>query len=215
MQPRDATALLRTFGVGLAVAGLGNPAAPAGAYHTNFQGACNSNGPTLQYISPGYERLVYAIYAVSALGDGYQYGGGCWNNNDIDESPGDPQELTGTRGEGPDCSGLVFKSWHLNPARPRGEQWNYGYMTNVHGPYASFHYQTPGSNDPFFRISKADLMTMDAVAKNGHVALYYGRNYSNNRGIFIESKGEAYGTGMWERDYLTDGAYEGVRRKMK
>jgi hypothetical protein len=40
-------------------------------------------------------------------------GGGCWNNNNRDDQPGDPHEVITTFGEGPDCSGPVFKTWEL------------------------------------------------------------------------------------------------------
>ena len=45
-------------------------------------------------------------YAYSAAAEGYQWGGGCWNTNGYDDSPGDPPENPYTLGEGPDCSGL-------------------------------------------------------------------------------------------------------------
>src|ERR671935_2013204 len=50
-------------------------------------------------------------YAYVATHEGYQWGGGCWNNNDVDDSYGDPLGVTWTQGEGGDCSGLTFKTW--------------------------------------------------------------------------------------------------------
>ena len=43
--------------------------------------------------------------------EGYQWAGGCWNDNDRDDSPGDPREDPYTGGEGGDCSGFTFQVW--------------------------------------------------------------------------------------------------------
>ena len=43
--------------------------------------------------------------------EGYQWAGGCWNDNDRDDSPNDPHEDPATGGEGGDCSGFTFKVW--------------------------------------------------------------------------------------------------------
>ena len=83
--------------------------APAGAYHTNFTARCNDYWFN---ISPDLRARDARNYAYVAAGEGYQWGGGCWNNNNADDSPGDPPGDPNTRGEGPDCSGFTFKAWH-------------------------------------------------------------------------------------------------------
>ena len=64
---------------------------PAGAYHTNFQAYCNDSWMNLNPINRGESRN----YAYSAAGAG-QWGGGCWNTNGYDDSPGD-RRVTPTR----------------------------------------------------------------------------------------------------------------------
>ena len=56
-----------------------------------------------------YRRKDARAYVDIALKEGYEWGGGCWNNNNVDDTPGQPD----SSGEGPDCSGLVFKAWGL------------------------------------------------------------------------------------------------------
>ena len=70
-------------------------------------------------------------YAGYAAREGYEWGGGCWNDNNVDDTPGQPD----SEGEGPDCSGLVFKSWELKPTRgANGGMW-WNKRENIHGPY--------------------------------------------------------------------------------
>src|SRR5205814_1191132 len=54
-----------------------------------------------------YRRKDAKAYADVAIGEGYEWGGGCWNDDNKDDTPNAPD----SNGEGPDCSGLVFKSW--------------------------------------------------------------------------------------------------------
>ena len=58
-----------------------------------------------------WKRADARAYAVVAAGEGYDYAGGCWNDNDRDDTPPVASDDPGS--EGPDCSGLVFKSWFL------------------------------------------------------------------------------------------------------
>ncbi len=57
------------------------------------------------------QRVQGQIYAEIAAHEGYQWGGGCWNDNNRDDAPGDPTENMNTRGEGGDCSGFTWKTW--------------------------------------------------------------------------------------------------------
>src|SRR5438132_9222806 len=84
-------------------------AATAGAYHTQFIATyCNYDQP--QWTAT-YTRDAAASYALAGSREGYQWGGGCWNNDNIDNSPNDPPADPNTGGEGPDCSGFTFKVW--------------------------------------------------------------------------------------------------------
>src|SRR5262249_23218333 len=84
------------------VATLLATAGTATAYHTRFVAdSCNTAAPTpTSYIT----RDGSATVALRARYEGYQWGGGCWNDNDRDDSPGDPHEDPATGGEGGDCS---------------------------------------------------------------------------------------------------------------
>lgn len=178
----------------------------ASAYHTNFQASC-----TDQWFNqgPGY-RSVSRDYAFTAALEGYQWGGGCWNENDQDSSPGDPQEDPNTRGEGPDCSGLVFKSW-MERAELNDGGWRYHYiMQLVHGPYTADSYRT-GYGPPHVTLAKSSTIYMDAFASTTHVGMIYSHT-APGQDRMIEAKSEADGTGTWARTYRTQSAYGGARR---
>ena len=50
------------------------------------------------------KRSTARAYGEVADREGYEWGGGCWNNDNKDDTPGQPD----SNGEGPDCSGLTF-----------------------------------------------------------------------------------------------------------
>jgi len=94
---------LVAFCAGLVLAG----ATGAQAYH-RFWARCNDDSPTFMTTMT---RDAAQDYANAARYEGYQWGGGCWNYDDVDsypyDAPGDPS----AHGEGGDCSGLTFKTW--------------------------------------------------------------------------------------------------------
>jgi len=95
---------------------------------------CNYAAPTpTSYIT----RDGSAAVALRARHEGYQWAGGCWNDNDRDDSPNDPHEDSATGGEGGDCSGFTFKVWReaLDTGDAGFDQW--GMLRNVHGPYTA------------------------------------------------------------------------------
>ena len=54
-----------------------------------------------------------------------------------------------SNGEGPDCSGLVFKTWELrNTANDGGFTYDQA-MQNIHGVYTSYDFHSPVASDPF------------------------------------------------------------------
>jgi hypothetical protein len=183
-------------------------AASAAGYHTRFvANNCNYAAPTpTSYIT----RDGSATVALRARYEGYQWGGGCWNDNDRDDSPNDPTMDPATGGEGGDCSGFVFKVWRepLDTADASFHQW--GMLRFVHGPYTAAAFKS-GSGAPNVTASKSTLVKMDALASDGHIGLIYAVNPDGTDQI-IEAKGEAYGTNIWTRTYRGSSSYSGVRR---
>lgn len=183
-------------------------AGSAGAYHTRFVAEnCNYAAPTPTSV---ITRDGSAQVALRARYEGYQWAGGCWNDNDRDDSPGDPPENASTGGEGGDCSGFTFKVWResLNEGDAGFYQW--GMLRNVHGPYTAARFKT-GDGAPNVTVSKTVLLKMDALASTGHIGMIYAKNADGTDQI-IEAKGEAYGTNIWTRTYRGDSSYSGVRR---
>jgi hypothetical protein len=191
-------------GLTFALLTLGTPAA---AYHTNFVASCNNYFVNTSPITRSEAR----DYAFVAVSEGYQWGGGCWNDNNVDDSPGDPTEDSNTRGEGGDCSGLTFKSWYLRAET--GDPWfrYHSWLQNVHGPYtaASFKYGNGASNTT---VAKANTVFMDAFASTYHIGLIYWANTAYNQDRILEAKCEACGTGTWPRTYRGNPDYSGARR---
>ena len=198
----------RALAVILAVVFAITYAGTAAAYHTRFvANNCNYAAPTpTSYIT----RDGSAAVALRARYEGYQWAGGCWNDNDHDDSPNDPREDPYTGGEGPDCSGLTFKVWReaLDTSSAGFQQW--GLLRFVHGPYTAAAFKA-GAGAPNITAPKSSLVKMDALASDGHIGLIYAVNPDGSDQI-IEAKGEAYGTSIWTRTYRGSSSYTGVRR---
>src|SRR5439155_24580049 len=58
---------------------------------------CNYNAPTP---SPNMYRDGSVTVSLVARYEGYHWGGGCWNDNDVDEGPNEPLQTSSTGGEG-------------------------------------------------------------------------------------------------------------------
>jgi hypothetical protein len=160
-----------------------------------------------------HRRKDAMAYAVVAKGEGYEWGGGCWNDNNRDDTPGAPD----SNGEGPDCSGLTFKTWELrNAPNDKGFTW-YDKLENVHGVYTTYDFHAPVASDPFVKLhdkSRYTTMYMDIFAKAGHVGLLSSRvSPSSNSDYIIEAKGDVAGTGEWVETYRFDSDYVAVRRE--
>ena len=180
----------------------------ARAYHTNFQGSCTNEW----FATSGVTRSQAQIYAEIGAHEGYQWGGGCWNDNNVDDAPGDPTENRGTRGEGGDCSGLHLqvvvraRAAHRTPA-----------STTTTGCGTSTGRSSPqdfknGVGLQNLIVSKTALIQMDALASANHVGMIYQANTAYNTDRIVEAKCEACGTGIWTRTYRGDPSYGGVRR---
>lgn len=197
-----------TFVAAFAVAFALSAVTTASAYHTHFQqDNCTTVPPIL--VGAGVTRYGALAYAYHARFEGYQWAGGCWNDNDVDDAYGDPMQHADTGGEGGDCSGFVYKSWFESQAESDSRFWWWPMLRNVHGPYSSGRFQT-GDGAPNAPISKTKLIPMDAFANTRHIALLYSPNADGTDDV-LEAKGELYGTNIWTRTYRS-GTYGGVRR---
>lgn len=197
-----------TFVASLAVTFVLAAAGTAGAYHTGFvANNCNHAAPTpTSYIT----RDGSAAVALRARFEGYQWAGGCWNDNDRDDSPNDPPGDPGSGGEGGDCSGFTFKVWREATNTSDAGFYQWGMLRSIHGPYDAESFKN-GAGAPNVTVSKSALLKMDALASAGHIGMIYAKNADGTDQI-IEAKGEAYGTNIWTRTYRGDSSYSGVRR---
>jgi cell wall-associated NlpC family hydrolase len=198
----------RRFLVGFVVAFCLAGAGTARGYHTNWVGQnCNYAAPTPTSYITRDGSIQVALYAQH---EGYQWGGGCWNDNNVDDSPGDPTSDPNTAGEGPDCSGFVFKVWReaLDTGSTAFHQW--WRLRNVHGPYVAQEFMD-AVGAPNYPLSKSAAVKMDAFAKTSHVGMIYATNATGSD-LIIEALGESYGTNIWTRAYRANSLFRGVRR---
>jgi hypothetical protein len=183
-------------------------AGTAAAYHTRFvANNCNYAAPTP---TSTITRSGSTTVALRARYEGYQWAGGCWNNNDRDDSPGDPVEDPATGGEGGDCSGFTFKVWRESLTESNAGFYQWGRLRYVHGPYTAARFRR-GDGAPNVTASKSSLIRMDALASDSHIGMIYAPNPDGSDQV-IEAKGEAYGTNIWTRTYRGSSSYGGVRR---
>lgn len=161
---------------------------PAGA-SAKFISQCTTTSAS----SNAIKRSVARSYADIANHEGYQWGGGCWNNNNKDDQPNDPTEDSSTGGEGGDCSGFTFKTWRITN-KTETKFTYYDQMENVHGAYASGTWMT--ASTAWTVPSKGYNYTafMDAFASTTHIAMIYTEGSSNNQDTMVEAKSEALGT---------------------
>ena len=164
----------------------------------------------------GWKRSQAAAIANAALHEGYQWAGGCYDNNDQDPTWNQyPRETKSTLGEGPDCSGLVWRVWReSNYSYPHDISFfNWQRSTYDHGPYDTrgFKYATQGSGAPHVVYGKSGIIVLDALASDSHIAI---ENYRTDNGADVvwEALGEAYGTNSNVESYRSQSAYSGVRR---
>jgi len=164
-------------------------------------------------LESGLKRMDARTYAGYAAREGYEWGGGCWNNNDVDDTPGAPD----SGGEGPDCSGLVFKTWELlQTYGGDGFRW-YSRLMNVHGPYTAADFHDTGGSGPFHLLADKRRITtlyMDAFASDGHIGLIWSNTIPTGGGDYIiEAYNDASGTDVNVEDYRADSRFRAVRRK--
>jgi hypothetical protein len=180
----------------------------AWGYHTRFvANNCNSNPPQASSTFTRDGSITVALYARY---EGYQWAGGCWNDNNVDDSPDDPKGDPNTGGEGGDCSGFTFKVWRESTNEGDAGAWLWNKLRNVHGPYSSGRFKN-GDGAPNVTYYKSGLIRMDALASDSHVGMIYSHNADGTDQI-VEAKGESYGTNIWTRAYRGNSSFGGVRR---
>jgi hypothetical protein len=155
-------------------------------------------------------RLFTHIRILPAVLDLCHPPGGCWNDNNVDDSPNDPIQDPNTGGEGGDCSGFTFKVWRESTNVNDSGAWQWNKLRNVHGPYVAGNFKS-GYGAPHVTYWKGGLIRMDALASDSHVGMIYSAN-ADGTDQMIEAKGEAYGTNIWTRTYRGDSSYGGARR---
>jgi hypothetical protein len=198
----------RRFVVGFVVAFCLATAGTASAYHTQWvANNCNWNPPTPTSYITRDGSLTVAYYGRN---EGYQWGGGCWNDNDVDDSPGDPPGDGGAGGEGADCSGFTFKVWRESRDTTSTAFLQWWRLRSIHGPYLAEDFME-ADGAPNYPLSKSAAIKMDAFASQAHVGMIYAPN-ADGTDLIIEAKGEAYGTNIWTRTYRGSSSYSGVRR---
>ena len=200
--PRVMAPLVAVFAAAFALAAAGT----AWGHH-EFWSNCNYNAPTPSSVM---YRDGSVTVALVARYEGYQWGGGCWNDNDIDQGWGDPPGDINTHGEGPDCSGFTFKVWRESTNKDDRGSYQWGRLRNVHGPYTAYAFKV-GDGAPNETMSKTYASVMDALASTSHIGMIYARETTGADQI-IEAKCEACGTNIFTRTYRGQTEYSGVRR---
>lgn len=181
---------------------------------------------------PSWTASQAVSYVRTAQREPYQLGGGWWNPNQ-DQDAYDP--IKGY--EGPDCSGLVFKSWGMSYSTGSTAYWSWNKTHDVHGPYqaTSFYGGCSGAcrtlcgssttNCSSYTLSAGDAFVgvQPYLSINHMVMITYrttGGDYyvvdSNYNGYGADGGGSYY-NGWWETtsgryDYKNTNGVKGIRR---
>jgi hypothetical protein len=167
------------------------------------------------YDDSNVKRSDAQAYAAVADNEGYEWGGGCWDNDNQDDTPNRPD----SSGEGADCSGFVFKTWEMKATYGVSGWRFWNKFQDKHGPYNSDSFHDAGtiSDVPFKRLpdkNRSTTLYMDAFAKDGHIGMLYTSSYpSSGLDYIIEALGDAAGTDINQEDYRFNSLYVAVRRK--
>jgi hypothetical protein len=164
---------------------------------------------------PTWKRSQATNYAEPMVHEGYEWDGGCYKLNDRDDTPYLDFDAGG---EGADCSGFVFRVWALKADGSANGYRSWDYDKDVNGPYNTWNYAAPGSNDPFKLIGKTYRSTtpMDAFVyvrpDERHVALIYleGEDGSD---YMIHARNNTDGTYINEMPYRSYSDIKAVTRR--
>ena len=173
---------------------------------------CNGGGSARET----WKRSQADNYAMQAVGEGYEFGGGCYKLNGYDDTPNTP---TDGGGEGADCSGFTFKTWALPSDAGSKEAFHFwSHEKNIHGPYSTWAYFEPAASYPFRLISKTYSATafMDALVERhstwGHVALIH-QEGSSGSDYIVHARNNTMGTELRYLPYRSDADFRAVARK--
>jgi hypothetical protein len=160
-----------------------------------------------------WKRSQALAYAEHMVHEGYEWNGGCYRLNDVDDTP---WLATDAGGEGADCSGFVFRVWALKNDGSAGYRlWDYD--KDIHGPYYTWDYFAPVDTEPFKLISKTYKATsyMDAFvyyrSDERHVALIKMEG-SDGWDYVIHARNNTAGTRI---DYLPYRSYSDSKAVMR
>ena len=174
--------------------------------------AVNTEPVEAGYSISYWTRSNASSYSYSALHEGYHYGGGWWVNNNYWDSAS----------EGPDCSGLVFKSWAMVDSWGSRSKYYWYYGDDEHGPYtarslrdgcgtACYDVCGSGTGTDCGSSSYGSTINMDAFAKDGHAGLIYSEGSSGYDHI-LHAKNNASGVVKEYLSWRLQDAYDGIRR---
>lgn len=191
-----------------ALAGLmcGSVAFVSTSAYASFTSNNCDNSPAATQVS-WWKRSQAQSYALVGRHEGYEWGGGCWNNNDNDDTPNAPD----ANGEGGDCSGFTFKSWAMSKDMSIIDKRHWEILDNIHGPYTAADYEAGIGATHDIGKSYSSTQYMDAFASSTHIGMIYAEQADGSDRI-IEAKGDADGTGLWDRTYRSSSGYDGVER---
>ncbi len=164
---------------------------------------CTTSGGNF---SGAVTRETAKSFFISVSSEGYHWAGGCWNNNNIDDTPNEALKKEFPRGEGPDCSGFVWKAWMLYATSATTFYYNPP-NKYFHGPAVAESYR---SATTAWTNPTGTPQYWDAFASTTHVAIY--NSGTSGSGLFWEAKSEAIGSGFFSRDYYGNSAYKMARR---
>ena len=162
-----------------------------------------------------WKRSQADAYAMRAVGEGYEFGGGCYRLNGYDDTP---NTATDGGGEGADCSGFTFKTWALPLTNGGAEYHFWEHEKNIHGPYSTWAYFEPAGSYPFRLISKTYAATafMDALVERhstwGHIALIH-QEGSSGSDYIVHARNNDAGTEMRYLSYRSYADYKAVARE--
>lgn len=200
--PFGVRVFLAAFGVALSLALTSG----AQAYH-NFWAGCGYEAPTFMTTMT---RDAAQSYAYAASYEGYHWGGGCWNYDDVDSYPYESPGNVSSHGEGGDCSGLTFKTWRESEDVNRDGRYYWRALRNVHGPYSTLGFKA-GYGAPNHVVAKSTAGVMDAFSSDTHIGMVFFRSLYGGDQV-IEAKCEACGTNIFYETYRSNSAYGGVGR---
>ena len=151
---------------------------------------------------------------MQAVGEGYEFGGGCYRLNGFDDTPDTP---TDGGGEGADCSGFTFKTWALPLSDRTGTTSGSTRRTST-ALYSTWAYFDPAPAYPFRLISKTYSATafMDALVERhstwGHVALIH-QEGSAGSDYIVHARNNTMGTELRYLPYRGDADFKAVARE--